>query len=254
MRQFWDSLDEVIVPKNIPEAGTFQRTLVHIFTDFFFNANNDQTGAQLVRTMHRESSTQNKSWELRDEWYKFLEQMEHESRSTKDIVNDNSVQKAHAFKTRVEKAYLITYMGFRLAKVWALKNYPINKTEPVFDYVDDEISSMCVGTEKYYRDHMRTGIYASIHSPFFAETNEQPIAKHKLEHMWTLMTEYLKSMGKDLLAERKERDRKDEDFRRWAQESRIQEKVRKEQEAAQEREAREQRKAQSANPFLVSLT
>ena len=249
MRQFWDSLDKVIVPENIPEAGTFHHTTVHMLTDFFFNANNDQTGSQLVKTMHRESL----GWQLRKEWYKFLEQMERESHSAKDIVNDNSVQKAHAFKTRVEKAYLITYMGFRLAKVWALKNYPINKTDPVFDYTEDEIREMCVGTERYYRNHMRTGMYASIHSPLFQETNEAPIADHKLMHMWMLITEYLKSMGKDLRAEQKERDREDEKFRRWEEESRIQEKVRKEQEAAQEREAREQRKAQSANPFLVSL-
>ena len=70
---------------------------------------------------------------------------------------------------------------------------------------------MCVGTEKYYRDYMRTGIYAGIHSSFFEETNEAPIAEHKLKHIWMLITKYLKSVGKDLLAEEKERDKKDQE-------------------------------------------
>ena len=111
MRQFWDNVDKITIPSTVSEAGEFQRALVRIFRELFWNK---RSMDELQETLYNETWGK---WHLNEEWCEFLKQMEYECRTHKDI-EGNRVQNAQAFKACVSKVYLV--LNFWYALEWVV--------------------------------------------------------------------------------------------------------------------------------------
>ena len=200
MKQFWDNVDTVTVPSTVPEAGIFQRTLVQVFLDLFRNGKRtvdaQNPGIKTwVQTIKDESLLD--TWTLSDEWYKFLIDMEYESRTRKDIVVNNSVEKAHLFKQRVEKSYLIFKFGAILTDREALQDYEMDTNWPTFQISDEYLMrDFCHGTAKYYNDYMKSGSYKSIETGHVEDPDKQPISLKEQRRIMDLVARYLTQVGR----------------------------------------------------------
>ena len=219
MTQFWDNVDTVTVPSTVSEAGVFQRTLVRVFLDLFRNGKSFEAEGPIgqrnsknhgmrtwVHTIEEESLLD--TWTLSDEWYKFLIKKEYQSRTHKDIVGNNSVEKAHLFKQRVEKSYLIFKFGLILVEEEALadyegdiKFYPFGASEGYL------LQDFCDGTTNFYNNCMKRGSYKSIETGYVEDKDKKPISLEEQRRIMDLVIEYLVKVERFESADKKHRGR-----------------------------------------------